>query len=200
MSRQFYAYLENSYRVRALVSLHDYVRGALTSAIDTSDILRAAHVLSVSALDSYIHEIVRAALMDIYDGRRAGVRGYSRFRVNLGNFVGHDDICSARTNIEGDIREQHGYLAFQHPDKIADAIRCISDVKLWDEVATRLNLPAKAVKERLILIVERRNKIAHEADIDPTYGTLWPVHSNDMMGVIDFIDSIVSEIDEIIAL
>jgi len=138
--------------------------------------------------------------MEIYDGRRAEVPGYSRFRVNLGNFVGHGDISAARSNIEGDIREQHGYLAFQHPNKIADAIRCVSDVKLWEEVGIRLGLPAGPVKERLVLIVERRNKIAHEADVDPTYGTLWPVHSTDVIGVIDFLDRVASAIDEIVGL
>jgi len=173
---------------------------SLTSAVDISDILRAGHVLSVSALDSFVHELVRAALMDIYDGRRADVPGYSRLRVNLGNFVGHGAISTARSNIESDIRAQHGYLAFQHPDRIADAVRSVSDLKLWDEVGARLGQPAKEVKQHLILVVERRNKIAHEADVDPTFGARWPIRSSDVLGVVEFVDKVARAIDEIVDL
>lgn len=200
MSRHFSNYLENSRRVRSLIGFHDSMAASLTSAIDISDILRAGHVLSVSALDSFIHELVRAALMDIYDGRRANVPGYSKLRVNLGNFVGHGAISAARSNIESDIREQHGYLAFQHPDRIADAIRCVSNVRLWDEVGMLLGQPSREVKQHLVLVVERRNKIAHEADIDPTFGTRWPIRSNDVVGVIDFVDKIAKAINDIVGL
>lgn len=198
MSSQLDTYLENSTRVRTLISIHEAIRSMTTSAVETSDILRAGHVLAVSALDSYVHDTVRTAFMEIYDGYRPPVPGYHRFRVSLGNFTGHGALATARSNIETDIREQHGYLAFQHPDKIADAVRCVSEVRVWEEVATCLGTSAKAVKDRLILIVDRRNKIAHEADIDPTYGALWPVKKNDVIGVIDFLDQVASSIDDII--
>lgn len=42
--------------------------------------------------------------------------------------------------------------------------------RLWDEVATKLGISAKNAKQQLSVIVDRRNKIAHEADIDPTFG------------------------------
>lgn len=200
MSDELNSYFQNSQRVRSLIGFHEAVRETLTNAMDISDILRAGHVLAVSALDSYVHEISRAAMMEIYDGSRAHVPGYTRFRVSLGNFADHRNFSAARSNIEGDIREQHGYLSFQHPDKIADAIRCVSAVKLWEEVGTLLNLPPKSIKERLILIVDRRNKIAHEADIDPTYGTLWPINYDDVVKTVDFLDSVVSKIDEVVDL
>ncbi|WP_110814495.1 HEPN domain-containing protein [Pseudoroseicyclus aestuarii] len=200
MSRYFDAYLENAQRVRSLIGFHDSMSANLTSAVDISDILRAAHVLSVSALDSFIHELVRAALMDIFDGKRADVPGYSRLRVNLGNFTGYTNISGSRNNVENDIRVQHGYLAFQHPDKIADAVRCVSEVKLWDEVGSILSEPAKQVKQHLILVVERRNKIAHEADIDPTFGVRWPIRSDDVLGVVECVDRISGAIDQIVDL
>ena len=71
--------------------------------------------------------------------------------------------------LENEIREKHSYKTFQKPDKIAEAIRLISDKQLWIEVGAKINKPAKDIKQELSLIVERRNKIAHEADIDPTF-------------------------------
>lgn len=48
-------------RVRDLIAVHNSVKAISTPALDLSDILRAALVLSVSALDYYVHEVVRGA-------------------------------------------------------------------------------------------------------------------------------------------
>ncbi|MGD1703724.1 hypothetical protein [Dapis sp. BLCC M229] len=53
-------------RVRDLIALHNSVRAKSTSALDLSDMLRAALVLAVSALDYYIHEIVRLRMLEIH--------------------------------------------------------------------------------------------------------------------------------------
>jgi hypothetical protein len=198
MSLALSSYMENSRRVRLLIGFHDSCRKNLTAIIDISDILRAAHVMIVSALDSYVHDVVRTALMRIYDGRRPSVAGYQKFRISIASFQGHNEIATARDNVEAEIRSQHSYATFQHPDKIADAIRLVCDLKIWEEAAIGLGLSSKSIKERLSLIVDRRNKIAHEADIDPTYGTLWPIYSQDVIGTVDFIDEIVTEIDRIV--
>ena len=72
------------------------------------------------------------------------------------------------------------FSSFQQPDKIADAIRLFSDVKLWQQVALELAIPEQDVKARLKLIVDRRNKIAHEADVDPSFPNMrWPITESD---------------------
>jgi hypothetical protein len=49
----------------------------------------------------------------------------------------------------------------------------------------------KDAKTRLKLIVDRRNKIAHEADLDPTSpGFRWPISSTVVNDAIDFIESL----------
>ncbi|EAZ92627.1 HEPN domain-containing protein [Crocosphaera chwakensis] len=102
--------------------------------------------------------------------------------------------------LEAEIREALGYQSYQQPDKIADAIRLISDKKLWDEVGNNMNKPAKDIKQQLTLIVDRRNKIAHEADIDPTYniGNRWPIDEILVSETIDFIEDVVENIHQIL--
>lgn len=74
------------------------------------------------------------------------------------------------------IRDRHSWLSFQHPDKIADAVRLVSPVKLWDEVGKELGISAQEAKLRLRVVVDRRNQIAHEADMDPANpGFRWPI-------------------------
>ncbi len=104
-----------------------------------------------------------------------------------------------RSSIEADIREQHSYLSFQQPDKIADAVRLIAELKLWDEVASLMGSTAKDVKDQVVLIVDRRNKIAHEADLDPTYpNTRWPINGQDIEDTISFLKEVILAIDMLV--
>jgi hypothetical protein len=102
--------------------------------------------------------------------------------------------------LEDEIRERLSYQSFQQADKIAEAIRYISDKKLWDEVATKMSKPTKDIKQQLNLIVDRRNKIAHEADIDPTFniGSRWNIDEIVVGDAVDFIEQIVENIHQLL--
>jgi len=177
-------------RVNNLGGLTHALRSMTTPALDMSDIWRAQHVLAVSALDYYIHEVTRSGMLQVFDGQRPPSSAYKKFRISLESVS--PDFSIARSSFESEIRMQHGFLAFQHPDKIADAIRLVQDIPLWDRISTRLNTDPRSVKDQLKLIVERRNKIAHEADIDPTYpGVRWPIASSDVEQVVRFIADLV---------
>ena len=236
-------------RVRDLIALYHSVKARSTEALDLSDLLRAALVLAVSALDYYVHEVVTLGMLAIYYGQRSEPRpsanttqsAFARFQVSLGG-ARHDrlaaiDIASwleteiqqaqgyeplqqsqtladlvltlpssilARLNhtswLESEIRERLGYQSFQQPDKIAEAIRYISDKKLWDEVAREMTLPTKQIKQQLNSIVDRRNKIAHEADINPTYniGSRWEIDEELVGDVVDFIERLVESIHQVL--
>ncbi|NET03297.1 MAG: hypothetical protein F6K16_00885 [Symploca sp. SIO2B6] len=102
--------------------------------------------------------------------------------------------------LEDEIRERLGYQSFQQPDKIADAIRLISDKRLWDEVATTIGKPKKDIKQQLSSIIDRRNKIAHEADIDPTFniGNRWNIDEVLVSDAVNFIELVVENIHQVL--
>lgn len=236
-------------RVRDLISIHSSVKAQSTLALDLSDLLRAALVLAVSALDYYVHEVVTLGILEIHRGQRpepntspnTSQSAFARFKVSLGgarqerliatdiaswledeiqqsqgdSFLNEKHnlsnllpvISSSILNrlnntswLEDEVRESLGYQSFQHPDKIADAIRLISDKKLWDEVSVKLDMPAKDVKQQLIAIVDRRNKIAHEADIDPTFGigSRWNIDEILVNDAVNFIEEVVESIHQTI--
>lgn len=236
-------------RVRDLISLHHSVKAQSTPALDLSDLLRASLVLTVSALDYYIHEVVTLGMLEIHRGQRSEPSPspgstqstFSRFQVSLGGarqersiavdiaswlekeiqqsqgfmFLQQPYTVSAllpvlsnsilqRLNnaswLEDEIRERLSYQSFQQPDKIADAIRFISNEKLWDEVAKKLGKSAKEVKQQLSAIVDRRNKIAHEADIDPTFGigSRWYIDEVLVNDAVNFIEQVVESIHQIL--
>lgn len=184
-------------RVRDLIAVHNAVKAQSTPALDLSDILRAALVLSVSALDYYVHEVVLLGMLEIHRGSRPEPPAFARFQIALGSAreglqVGiHLDYWLA-----DEIRQRHSYRSFQQPENIADAIRFISDKKLWEEVGNIMGKPAKDIKQQLSIIVDRRNKIAHEADIDPTLGlgNRWPIDEGLVNDAVDFIEQVVESI------
>ena len=102
--------------------------------------------------------------------------------------------------MEDEIRERLGYQSFQQPKKIAEAIRYISDKNLWDEVANKISRRPEDIKQQLNSIVDRRNKIAHEADIDPTFniGNRWNIDEVLVGDAVNFIEQIVESIHQVL--
>ena len=201
MTSSLDAFRYNITRVRELLGLHAALSSQTTCVVDLSDILRSLHVLCVSALDHYVHDVVRCGMMDIFDGRRPTTPQYAKFKLSIQSISGVPSIADARGNIEMDIRTQHSFLSFQKPEKIADAVRLYSEVDIWREVELKLGRPKKDIKDQLELIVDRRNKIAHEADLDPTYPNLrWPIYASDVEEVCAFIDELVSVVDNVTAM
>ncbi len=179
MNKAIEAFRTSMDRVRHLGGLHRALSSLTTSAVDASDLLRAQLVLGVSALDYYIHEITVLGMVAVFEGRRPPTPSFLKYRVAMDAVLsGTSTACGW---FESDIRERHSFLSFQQPDKISDAIRLFSDVKLWQQVSLQLAIPEQDVKARLKLIVDRRNKIAHEADIDPSFPNMrWPISKSDV--------------------
>lgn len=177
-------------RARHMGGLYEALLSLTTTAVDASDLLRAQIVLGVSALDYYVHEITVLGMLDVFEGKRQPTPSFLKYRVAM------DSMLSSKTTaydwFECDIRERHSFLSFQKPDRIAEAIRLFSDVNLWQQVALQLAMSEEDVKDRLKHIVSRRNKIAHEADVDPSYsGNMrWTISKLDTDQSLDYITRI----------
>jgi hypothetical protein len=179
MNKAIEAFRASMDRARHLGGLHEALSALTTSAVDASDLLRAQIVLGVSALYYYVHEITVLGMVAVFEGRRSPTPAFLKYRVAMDSVL--SGISTECGWFESDIRERHSYLSFQHPDKIADAIRLFSNVKLWHHVALQLSIPEQEAKARLKLIVDRRNKIAHEADVDPSFPNMrWPISKSDV--------------------
>jgi hypothetical protein len=165
----------NLRRAEDLCGLAAALQAQMTSVVDTTDVLRAAMVLAVSAFDHFVHDITRKGMLEIAAGKRTPTDAYLRFQVSLRSM----DVLRTSTGwswLDEEIRDRHGWLSFQDPDKLADALRNVTAKKIWPEVGRKLGIPARDAKAQLRLIIDRRNKIAHEADMDPTApGMRWPI-------------------------
>jgi hypothetical protein len=154
---------QNLVHVRNLAAIHAELRQN-NSRLELSDILRAELVLAVSALDTFIHDLVCLGMVEVLRGQRRQTKSYQEFKVSM-KVVSFD---STYNWFEAEIRRRHGEESYQRPDKIADALKFISDISLWEKVANKVNQPVDDVKNQLKEIVKRRNSIVHESDLDPT--------------------------------
>lgn len=184
---------ENIKRVQALGGLYDVLGQQTTPTLDLTDLLRSQIVMAVSALDHYVHEITRVGMLEVYGGKRPQTPAFLRFQVTMDATL--QGIVAGQGNdgwLDEEIQKKHGYLAFQHPDRIADAIRLFSSCTLWISVALELNLDAEDLKTQLRLIIDRRNQIAHEADLDSRIpgGNRFAIAPADTERIIDFIQEL----------
>ncbi|MDQ3675392.1 MAG: hypothetical protein M3401_01100 [Actinomycetota bacterium] len=182
--------------VRNLLALARSIDAATTAAVDVGDIQRAAIVMAVSALDHYVHEKARQGMQEVLDGSRARTAAFERFPVSMSLLLDARSDPAGDGWLDGAVRVQHGHRPFLKTEDIADAIRLISDVKLWECVGQQLGTPAATVKVRLQTIVDRRNKIAHEADLDPTLpGRRWPITDRLASDAVDYVVAVVEAIE-----
>ncbi len=185
----------NLSRSRILAGIADSVAALTTTAVDLTDIHRASLVLGVSALDHFVHEFVRLGMLEVHRGNRPATDANLCFKIPLA--AARAGIAHPVQNdwLDAAIREAHSWQSFQRPNKIADAIRLVSGVNLWEEVAKEIGSDANAVKVRLAAIIDRRDQIAHEADMDPTNpGNRWPIDSALVNNALDYIDHLVRAI------
>ena len=197
----------NANRSRDLASIARAMTAQTTGALDTSDILRASLIMAVSSLDYFIHAIVRVGMLEAYRAERARTPAFLRFQVTLEAILQASSEADSETWLEQQIRDSHGHQSFQTPESIADAVRLvISSPSLWNEVALRQGIDAQEVRDRLKLIVQRRNKIAHEADIMPDYAgqiaysdLRSPIDPSMVDDAIDFIEQVAEAIYELVS-
>ncbi|AWY68333.1 hypothetical protein A8H36_25715 [Burkholderia thailandensis] len=184
-----------------------YLAANSVGALRPDELLRAEWVARVSALDLYVHELVAQRMLAVFDGSLPKTPAYNAFMLTseTTDRIRHAAtpiVASAAFDLE--IRRQLGFLSYQYPDKIADGIRMCSSAELWNDVAvhqgaTQQNkvAQAKQIKRQLTSIVDRRNKIAHEGDLQPRALPIspWPISQGDLTVVSSFIEKLVKSID-----
>jgi hypothetical protein len=198
MRRALDQFKVNIERTKELSQTVSAINRITTSAVDLSDFLRAEIVSAVSALDYFVHEYVRIGMIEIYKGNRIATDAYYKFPIPLKSAHLVKINITDEQWLDEVIRTKHSWLSFQDPDRIADAIRLISPVSIWDVVGRAIGESPGDIKAHLKIIVDRRNKIAHEADMDPTSpNTRWPINKEIAEDAVNYIQKIVEAIYDI---
>ena len=189
----------NIQRARSIGSIYQALDSQTTQALDLSDLLRFEWVMAVSALDLYIHELVRLGMVEVYRGNRPQTDAFLRFSITMRLTLKAINDPQDDSWLEDQIRISHEHQSFQTPDNIANAVRLVSNAPLWNEVSALMGVTSQYTRERISLIVNRRNQIAHSADIDPFGSGLRTIDFNMVDAAVSFIEEIAEAIYTVVA-
>jgi hypothetical protein len=148
-------------------------------------------------------------MIDIFEGRRASTPAYNKFQISnetVNRIKTAQTATDAAAAFDLEVRTQLATITYQNPENIAEGIRLISSVELWNEVAVHLGATAatkvpraKLLRKELSLLVQRRNKIAHEGDLQPSAPRQpWPISQADLQFVTQKIEALVRAIDAVV--
>jgi len=190
---QFAVNLESA---RQLGVIYEAFEQDLTEAVPLDELLRAQIVLVVSALDCYVHDIARIRMSSILSSMTSYPNAFLSLGVSMDFVIKLLQVSSAadtRMLFEQEVRRLHGFKTFQKARAISEVMSLIGVQSLWDKVASELGRSSSDVRTELDLIVDRRNRIAHEGDVDPSAGWAlkYPIDLASTRAATDFVESVV---------
>lgn len=194
-------YKPNSKTIKELNDIHKAVTLHLPLLTEPAEeILRAQLVHIVSAFDCYMHDCVRICLMEIFCGTRSN-ENKGAFHLSFESLV---TVEKGQTKLEKQhllesiIVKKISEDSYHSPKGVEYALSLIGIKRVWKLLSTKLNIDPYEIRMQLALIVDRRNKIVHEADYNSVTGSKTPINSKHVESVIDFIDKCVIALDDII--
>lgn len=181
-----------------MVGFGQSIGSMMHGRVDQSDMYRFALVQVVAALDTYIHGIVLDRSVDIIMGRLSAPTSSHKVGLQFGSIQALlSAVLPADTErlARGFVAQRLRRESFQHPDDIAAALAYVGVGAIWTSAFPAPGM-AGTVKQTLSLIVERRNKIVHQSDMDPLLpGAVISLSDTDALKAINEVDTIVRAIE-----
>ncbi|MFJ9174963.1 hypothetical protein [Streptomyces sp. NPDC102360] len=174
-TRQFESFVTNLSYARQMVRAGQALEVLSPKGIDTGDFYRAAWVQSTAALEHWVQEEVlrRVAEESAKDGpdMPKKLRDYP-LPLHCVERVQRGETTMAELVAER-VRQDIARQTLQNPDAIAKVMALVTDVKVWRDAAKwvnrwnqyRTSYDEKRLRGQYILLLRRRNQIAHDADL-----------------------------------
>jgi len=124
--------------------------------------------------------------MDIFIGRRQATPKYLAERITMEvlNAMSTATIPPKEFYFEQHVVSRLKIVAYQDPDKVADGLSFIwNEPSKWYRIAGAIGAEEHFVRTTLRLIVNRRNSIVHEADMDLATGRKQPITKSEIESI-----------------
>jgi len=177
--------------VRDLAALHEHLNGVIKAPFSFDDLLRFQIVYSVSAFDKLMHDLIRVGMVDSFIGVRTPTNKYLTERISLEtyNSLSTANVPPKEYYFEQQLVKKLKIISYQDPDNVADGLSYIwSETNKWKKIADEMKRKEKEVRTELRLIIDRRNKIVHEADMDIATGEKFPILPSDCERSVSFLE------------
>jgi hypothetical protein len=178
-------------------------------AFEIDDVYRAAWVQGVAALDHWVRQEINYRMLQLARNETAErPSGFARFEITLDlvEKVQRGELGLDQA-LETTLWTTLSRTTYQRPDRIKEGFGLVCDTnKFWERVAAVLSerpggtaITANGIREQLNAIVERRNKIAHEYDDNPTDPRgKRPIDAANATATIEWIEQLAAGILEIL--
>ena len=195
---------DNIKEIRRLEGLFNYISTTIVTPLPLEDILRSQHVYAVSAFDKLMHDLIRKGMVEVYLGKRAATKKYSAEGISLEI---HKSLMEAQKNplppaeiiFEQALFNKFKQASFQEPLKVAEGLSYVWDeAQKWQKISGSMGMDEATVKTTLKLIVDRRNSIVHEADINPSTNFKFQIIQADCITTTNFIEKCGLEIANLV--
>lgn len=169
-------------------TLYNYFEHSVVP-VDISDLLRWQWVQCISAFDKFVHDVVRVGMVEIFLENRTPTPKYNTFQIDIqtyGDMI--NNIIDASLIFERKIILKHGFLAFQDPSKVADALSYIwNENDKWGKISNLMGMSKDDCTTYLRNIVIRRNQIVHEGDYTDSLSRRQDIFLQDVIDIRDYI-------------
>lgn len=193
-------------RAGAMVRLHTGLCPRGKPRAEHADLLRAAIVLSVSAMDGYFHEKV-VENVPRFVRIQKGKNLPGRLVQVIKEKVSHDKLIEILfeerplSHLATIIRKATADRTYQDPAKIEQAVGMLGVDDLWFQIGRKLGVPKGKAKKYIQSYVQRRHQIVHRGDFGQTKKTknrLNRISRNYADRCVKEVNRFVKAIDEII--
>lgn len=160
------------------------------------NILRGQVSLLLSAVDFYIHEIIKIELVNIIKKERKETASLKNCMISVKTFLEYITSPTINNQIfEDEIIYRNSFKSFLEPDKMAEALSLITEKKVFKELFSKLGLSdTKELKDRIKEIFKRRNSIVHQMDYDYSTETQQTITKEEVEDYIEFYNKFIQEL------
>lgn len=185
-------------------------RGRLSA--ENQDLLwlpRSAVVAAISALDTYVHSVLKDRLPHLFAPGNVvpeslaeqlallmPIKNANGFRQAVPMLLLHDTVGQLLKKLEANYLQ---FQSFQAPEKIIEAYRLIGVDNVFERVSDLWpgpNTSPEDLKRRLAGYVQRRNQIAHEGDLEAN-GQQRPMQPDYAIQCQEYLASLVNRLNQV---
>lgn len=154
-------------------------------------------MLIVSAFDTYVHSVVINKIINKYFSQNSTIDINIDVPLSLVYRMKNSSINMQKELLENYLAKKLSKDSFQSPKSIEYAYSLLQIDHLWSKLSVKLNMRAEDIKNKLSLIVNRRNKIAHESDWNKIIRKYEEINLEIVLECQLFIENMVKALDEI---
>lgn len=171
-----------------------------------NDILRSVIVMSVSALDNFLHDFYRTEIIESYLGVGNFTLSFEKINISIKavkDIESSMSVYEKRNIITQELKKIQKTDSYQSQKSIEYLFTNLGIKNVWKKLEDfGVNIEnnqytAIQIKEELSVIIDRRNKISHESDWDFFYQRKFNIEKVDIVFVVKFIKEIVKAFNSI---